>query len=174
MNDSELNSFISKLRDRNPDLNLELMWFLNHPLGLWLQELRCGREIATKIAIETVEFILPEWQQKRSKDTVPVRAVEAARILLIKNTKELREHAVVLAKGCTRSRQKSLGYEHRIAEAARAVAHAATAIDDSESVEAAAEALAKTEEHLLYRFAVNGVYHKEQEVRKGILDCIAC
>ena len=40
---------------------------------------------------------------------------------------------------------------------------------DVAAMEAVGEALAKVEEHLLYRLAVTGIYHKEAEVRGQML-----
>ena len=77
-----------------------------------------------------------------------------------------------LAKGCSESRKRSLGYEHRIAEAARALATATTKTSDSAVLEAIGEALQKVEEHLLFRFAVAAKYGMEEEVRNRMLQKI--
>lgn len=81
-------------------------------------------------------------------------------------------HARALAKACTASRERSMGYEHRIAEAARAVALASAATSDASATDAVAEALAKVEEHALYAFSVVGTYGKERAVREEILNRI--
>ncbi len=102
-----------------------------------------------------------------------MRAVEAAERLLASPTENLRSHARAVAKACTKSRRDSLGYEHRIAEAARALALAAAADPKTKSrVNKAIEAMALCEEHALYRFAVAGVYDKEEEVRGQILSVV--
>lgn len=66
-----------------------------------------------------------------------------------------------------------MGYEHRIAEAARAVALASAATSDDSAVDLVAESLAKVEEHALYAFAVVGTYGKEHAVREEMLNRIA-
>jgi len=136
----------------------------------WISQIDCDRETAVRMAIAVVEGILPEWREKRPTDTAPLRAVDAARSNPSPPTENLRKHVKALAKACTQARSRSLGYEHLIAEAARAVAHASAATDDSEALAAAAEALSKTEEHMLYRFSVKGMYGKESEIRQDMLD----
>jgi hypothetical protein len=59
-----------------------------------------------------------------------------------------------------------MGYYHRIAEAARAVANAVSASTESAIRSAVAEALDKTEEHILYQYSVDAIYGKEAEVRR--------
>jgi hypothetical protein len=59
-----------------------------------------------------------------------------------------------------------MGYYHRIAEAARAVANAVSASTESTIMSAVGEALSKTEEHILCRYAVDAIYGKEAEVRR--------
>ena len=65
-----------------------------------------------------------------------------------------------------------MGYEHRIAGAARAVALASAATSDAGATESVAEALAGVEEHALYAFAVVGTYGKERAVREEMLNRI--
>jgi hypothetical protein len=144
-------------------------WFLTHPSKMWLDRLPVDRADAVRIAVAVIDLVLPEWRAARPGDTVPLRAVEAANSNPRGTDSDLRKHARALAKGCTESRRRSLGYEHRIAEAARALASAAAAASESAAMEAVGEALEKVEEHLLYRFAVAGVYGKEADVRGQML-----
>ena len=66
-----------------------------------------------------------------------------------------------------------MGYEHAIAEAARAVALASAATSDADAADSVAEALAKVEEHAVYAFSVEGIYGKECAVREEMLNRIA-
>ena len=66
-----------------------------------------------------------------------------------------------------------MGYEHRIAEAARSVALASAATSDAGTADSVAETFAKVEEHALYAFAVIGTYDgKERSVREEMLNRI--
>ena len=144
-------------------------WFLTQPARLWVGKFPADRATAVRIAASVAELVLPEWRAAQPGDTVPLRAVEAALSDPVGSDDGLRRHARALAKGCGASRRRSLGYEHRIAEAARAPANAAAAGSDDAAMEAVGEALAKVEEHLLYKLAVAGVYGKEAEVRAQML-----
>lgn len=149
----------------------ETDWFLSHPPKLWPPRLRVDRADAVRFAVAVMELVLPEWRAARPGDEVPLRAVEVAMADPGGIDRGLRQHARVLARGCTESRRRSLGYEHRIAEAARSLAAALAADSDTRAIEEAAETLQKVEEHLLYTFAVAAVYGREAEVRARMLRC---
>jgi hypothetical protein len=144
-------------------------WFLTQPPRFWVGKFPADRVTAVRIAATVAELVLPEWRTARPGDTVPVRAVRAALADPAGSDDGLRRHARTLAKACGDSRRRSLGYEHRIAEAARSLANAAAAGSDEAAMEAVGEALAKVEEHLLYKLAVAGVYGKEAVVRAQML-----
>jgi len=120
-------------------------------------------------AISVVRDLLPEWKESRPKDRRPEMAVEAAEEWLARRTTNLVAHARLLAKECSKARAASLGSEHRIAEAARAVAQVPAARSEEQARSLALEAIVRAEEHVLYRYAVDGVYGKEAEVRRAIL-----
>ena len=141
-------------------------WFVENEPRRWMSQVRCDCDTAVKIAIAVVDLVLPEWQKNHPDDTIPVRAVDAARKYLAGGQADLKKHAKALSKGCSDSRQRSMGYYHRVAEAARAVANAVSASTESAIISAVGEALAKTEEHILYQYAVEAVYGKEAEVRR--------
>jgi hypothetical protein len=147
----------------------ETEWFLAHPAREWTARLPDDRAGAVRMMAGVMELVLPEWRTARPQDTVPLRAVDAALSDPLGENVGMRQHAKALAKACGESRRRSMGYEHRIAEAARALANAATASSSSAAMEAIAEALGKVEEHLLYRLAVAGVYGREAEVRGQML-----
>jgi hypothetical protein len=141
-------------------------WFVENEPRNWMSQIRCDRDTAIKIAIAVIDQVLPEWQQNHPDDTVPVRAVDAARKYLAGGQADLKKHAKALSKGCSDSRKRSMGYYHRIAEAARAVANTVSASTESAVISAVGDALSKTEEHILYRYAVDAIYGKETEVRR--------
>src|SRR5262249_41285980 len=68
------------------------------------------------------------------------------------------DHALALAKVCTKLRRETMGYDHRTVEAVRALLWAATRISDVARGEALGEAFGKIEEELLYRDEVAGRY----------------
>jgi hypothetical protein len=143
-------------------------WFVENEPRKWMPQIHCDSDTAVKIAIAVVDLVLPEWQENHPDDTVPVRAVDAAREYLASGQADLRKHAKALSKGCSHSRQRSMGYYHRVAEAARAVANAVSVSTESAIMSAVGEALAKTEEHILYQCSVDAIYDKEAEVRRTI------
>jgi hypothetical protein len=150
-------------------LDAKSEWFLTHSPRLWGEKLPEGRANRIRIVAGVLELVLPEWRAAHPDDTIPPRAVQAALANPDGADDGLRRHAWVLAKGCSRSRKNSLGCEHRIAEAARALATAAAVASESAAMKAIGEALDKVEEHLLYRLAVAGVYDQEAKARDIML-----
>lgn len=131
-----------------------------------------GRDELLRAAIAVVRtLLLPRWVDRRPKDSRPPRAVEAAELWLRKKTANAVQHAAVLAKGCTAARRDSLGYEHRIAEAARAVANAAGATG-ARFEECVGDALDRTEEHINSELHVKAIYGREIETRRRIADVL--
>jgi len=118
--------------------------------------------------------LLEEWNSARPADKRPERALDAANALLKKDrTENAVQHARAVAKACTQARKDSLGYQHRIAEAARCVAIAAAAKPKSrERFAAMREALEKVEEHRVYRLSVEGIYDKERAVRLSMIESL--
>jgi len=139
----------------------------------WMEHLAVfGRKALVRAAIEVVGTVLDEWVANRPNDKRPLKAVDAAKGYLVEPSENKKGYAQAAAKACSAARKDSLGYEHRIAEAARAVAKAAVAKNHKTATEAAIEAISKTEEHILYRYAVDAVYNKEAEVRSELLSVI--
>ena len=147
----------------------ETNWYLAHPATAWVTRMPDDRAAAVRIVAHVMELVLPEWRAARPGDTVPLRAVEAALSNPDGTDPKLCLHAKALAKACGASRRRSMGYEHRIAEAARALLHAATASSNEAAMQSSAEALGCVEEHLLYRLEVAGIYGREAEVRGQML-----
>jgi hypothetical protein len=140
------------------------------PPSTWMDGLRpYATADVLRGAVAVVRMVLPDWCTSRPTDRRPTMAVEAAEEWLACPTQNLAAHARLVAKECTKARAASLGYEHRIAEAARAVAQAAAARSEEDIRSLAIEAIAKVEEHTLYKYSVDAIYGKETEVRRGII-----
>lgn len=114
-------------------------------------------------------LLLPEYAERRPQDRRPMRAVEAAEAWLVAPATSRALHAKAVAKACTHARKDTLGAEHRIAEAARAVATAVTRASDDAMRRDAIEALAYVEEHLLERHAIAGEHDRRSEVRERMV-----
>lgn len=168
MNDDEWQRLVASVDSKKLGLGEGLEWYVTNKPNAWASRWNIPAAMNVRIAIAIVELVLPEWNRNQLKDTAPLRAVDAARKYLLTENNELKAHLKATAKACTASRKRSLGYEHRIAEAARAVAIAASSSGEA-ILESVSEAIAKTEEHILYRFAIKGIYDKETEVRRKML-----
>jgi hypothetical protein len=157
----------AELGDATPSSLAEL------EVNQWLEHLSLfDRKVLVRAAIEVVSTILDEWTANRPDDKRPLKAVDAANGYLMKPGENTKGYALAAAKACTAARKDSFGYEHRIAEAARAVARAAVANSHKTTIEAVVEAISKTEEHILYRYAVDAIYNKEVEVRSELLSVV--
>lgn len=125
-----------------------------------------------RVVARAVRQLLPEWATRRPGDTRPKMALDAVEEWLAHPCSNLVEHCKALAKACTKARRASFGYDHRIAEAARALALVPSAGSDDKVRELVFEALESTEQHLLYaspKFS-NVFRGKEEAVRVQILD----
>lgn len=80
--------------------------------------------------------------------------------------------ARAFAKACTQARQKTLGYEHRIAESLRAIVLAAAERPGAPQMQQLCEALHAAEEHRLYELSVKARYGLEREVRRQFLQAM--
>jgi len=117
-------------------------------------------------------LLLPEYAQQRPHDRSALRAVEAAEAWLAEPSMNRALHAKAVAKVCTQARKDTLGSEHRIAEAARAVATAVTRTSDDVMRCDAVQALASVEEHLLYRRSAGGEHDRQTNVREQIAEAL--
>lgn len=135
------------------------------------------RDVPTDALVRAVarairELVLPEYSASRPGDRRPHRAVEAAELWLERRSADARSHAAAVAKACTKARADTLGHEHRIAEAARALATAVTRTSEGAIRAELHESIAKIEEHLVYRLAVEGEHRRDAEVRARVLEAI--
>lgn len=124
------------------------------------------RELLLKAAIEaTRKLILPEWESKRPDDRRPQLALEATEAWLATRSADALAQCKATAKDCTAARNETFGYDHRIPEAARAIAWAVGAKDN----EHIWEALGAIEEELLARIHLVADYHRLPEQRRALL-----
>src|SRR5262245_46133647 len=112
--------------------------------------------------------LLPEWEAQRPDDRRPQLALEAAEAWIDSKTPAAVAHAKAQAKACTAARNDTFGRDHRVPEAARAVAWAAGAKDSKHIW----DALTATEEELLARIAIVSEYHRQPEQRRAIVEAL--
>lgn len=143
---------------------------LGLPSAEWAASLEgVDRDLLLHAAIVAVrELVIPEWAERRRDDMRPQRALEAAEGWLAARNADTLGQAKAAAKACTAARNDTFGYEHRVAEAARAVAWAASDKDATPIF----NAIACVEEELLARIALTGEYHRGPEQRRALVDVL--
>jgi len=114
------------------------------------------------------KLVLPEWVARRPDDRRPQLALEATEAWIESKTPDAVANAKATAKACTAARTETYGYDHRVAEAARAVAWSAGAKDNKFIW----EALTVVEEELLARVAIVAEYHRQPQQRRAIVDTL--
>ena len=169
MTENEWAIFSSQADLARYGLNQTADWFAGTPAGEWHVAFQLDPIDAVHGVAAVLGLVTPEWKEKRPGDLIPLRAIEAAVQYADCPDNDLKLHVSTLAKGCKTSRKDSLGFEHRFAEAARAFAYAAIAEDNQQVMLGLAEALAKIEEHVIYKYSVNAEYGKEHETRRRML-----
>jgi hypothetical protein len=110
-------------------------------------------------------LIIDEWASKRPDDRRPQIAIEATEAWLASRSDEAAANAKAAAKDCTAARNETFGTDHRIPEAARAIAWCVGAKDN----ENLWDALTAIEGELLARVALVAEYHRVPEQRKAII-----
>ena len=139
------------------------------PASAWAANLGdLDRDLLLRAAIDAIRtLILPEWESKRAEDRRPQLALETAEAWIATRSAEALAAAKVAAKDCTAARNETFGYDHRIPEAARAVAWAVGAKDnDNEHIW---DALGAIEGELLARIQLVAEYHRAPEQRRALL-----
>ncbi|HTL36033.1 MAG TPA: hypothetical protein VL326_23040 [Kofleriaceae bacterium] len=111
------------------------------------------------------KLVLPEWEASHADDRRPQLALEATEAWIESKSSDAAAQAKATAKACTAARGETFGRDHRIPEAARAVAWAAGAKDNKNIW----DALTAVEEELLARIALVAEYHRQPEQRKAIV-----
>jgi hypothetical protein len=137
------------------------------PTSAWATNLDdLDRDQLMRAVIEaTRTLILDEWTSKRPDDRRPHAALEATEGWLATKSEEAAATAKAAAKDCTAARNETFGTDHRIPEAARAIAWAVAAKDNANIW----DALTAIEGELLARVALVAEYHRVPEQRRAML-----
>jgi len=128
------------------------------------------REQLLRAVIEVVRTLLvPDWADRRKDDRRPQQALEAVEAWLAQpSAPETLLQCKAAAKACTAARGETFGDQHRIPEAARALAWA---VGPKEAAPIF-DALACSEEELLARIALTSEYHLGPQQRRSIIDAL--
>jgi hypothetical protein len=137
------------------------------PTSAWATNLDdLDRDLLLRATIEaTRTLILPEWESKRPEDRRPQLALEATEAWISTRSAEAIANAKTAAKDCTAARNETFGTDHRVPEAARALAWAVGAKDNANIW----DALTAIEGELLARIALVAEYHRGPEQRRAII-----
>jgi hypothetical protein len=137
------------------------------PASAWASNLDdIDRELLLRAVMEVIRtLLLPEWESKRPDDRRPQAALEATEAWLAAKTEDHIATVKAAAKDCTAARNDTFGKDHRVADAARGVAWAVTAKDNTPIW----ESLQNIEQELLARVTLVAEYHRLPEQRRAIL-----
>ena len=141
------------------------------PATVWAESLDgIDRPELLRAVIEVVRTLLvPEWADRRKDDKRPQAALEAVEAwLAAPNAPEPLLQCKAAAKACTAARGETFGDQHRVPEAARALAWA---VGPKEAAPIF-DALAASEEELLARVALTSEYHLGPQQRRNIVDAL--
>jgi hypothetical protein len=140
------------------------------PENLWAEHLaEMDRPQLFEAGLAIVrELLIPDWLDAHGKDVRPQAVLEAAvawqSAPTAANTLAVKE----ASKACTAAKQETWGRDHRVPEAARAVAKAILA----GTPETLFEALALTEEELLARLLLFNDLERSPEQRRAIVSIL--
>lgn len=140
------------------------------PATTWAEQLEgADRSALLRAAIEAVRsLVIQDWADKRRQDKRPQDALAAAEQWLASPGEDALKAAKNAAKACTAAKNETFGTDHRVAEAARAVAWAAGDKDNTHIF----EAFALVEHELLARIGLLSEYHRGPEMRRAVVDAI--
>lgn len=140
------------------------------PATAWSEQLEgVPQDQLLRAAIEAVRsLVVQDWADKRRADKRPQDALAAAESWLAGGGEEALKAAKGAAKACTAAKNETFGTDHRVAEAARAVAWAAGDKDATYIF----ECFALVEHELLARIALLSEYHRGPEMRRAVVDAI--
>lgn len=141
------------------------------PVTAWSDNLQAvDKELMLRAAIEVVRTLLvPDWADQRKDDRRPQDALAATEAWLETKSADAVLQAKAAAKACTAARNEFFGRDHRVPQAARSLAWAASAKDENTHVW---DALATTEEELLARIALTTEYHLAPDRRRSIVEAL--
>jgi hypothetical protein len=140
------------------------------PVTAWQTNLEdLDRDELLRAAIEATRvLILPEWESMHAGDRRPQVALEATEAWLRSKSQDAVNDSKTAAKDCTAARNETFGRDHRIPEAARAIAWAVAAKDNAHIW----EAFAAIEEELIARVTLVAEYQRVPEQRRNLLAVI--
>ena len=126
------------------------------------------KEKILRALLEIVKTLLiPAWAERRKDDRRPQAALEATEQFLATKSPDALLAAKAAAKACTAARNETFGDDHRVPEAARAVAWAAGGKEDE-----LYDGIACAEEELLARIQLTSEYHLMPQQRRAIVDTL--
>lgn len=127
------------------------------------------RDRVLRAAIQaTRALILPEWKARRPDDLRPQAALDAAEAWLGSRSPEAIAAAKAAGKDCTAARNETFRDDHRIPEAARAIAWAAVKPTGTDLW----DALVAIEQELLNRIALRAEYQRAPEQRRALVEAL--
>ena len=127
------------------------------------------RDVLMRALIDaTRTLILPDWIIRRPEDHRPQTALDVAESWLASRSAEDAAAAKEAAKACTAARNETFNDDHRVPEAARAVAWAVGASDNDHLW----DALTAIEGELLARITLISEYQRAPAQRRAILDVL--
>lgn len=140
------------------------------PTSAWATNLGdLDRDQVLRAAIEAVRtLLLPQWDSMRPEDKRPHEALDAAEAWIASKTPEAATNAKAKGKACTTARNETFGQDHRVPEAARAIAWSAGAKDATDIW----DALTAIEGELLARIALIAEYQRAPEQRKALVETL--
>lgn len=140
------------------------------PTSAWATNLGdLDRDRVLRGAIEAVRtLLLPQWDSMRPDDKRPHQALDAAEAWLASKTPEAAAEAKATGKACTTARNETFGNDHRVPEAARAIAWSCGAKDSSDIW----DALTAIEGELLARITLIAEYQRAPEQRKALVETL--
>jgi hypothetical protein len=140
------------------------------PASAWAANLgELDRDQLLRALIDaTRKLLLAEWKARRPDDVRPQAALEATEAWLTTKSADSLARIKATAKDCTAARGETFGDDHRVPEAARAIAWAAGAKDN----EHIWDALTAIEGELLARITLIAEYHRAPDQRKAIVQVL--
>lgn len=140
------------------------------PTSAWVTNLGdLDRDQVLRGAIEAVRtLLLPQWDSMRPDDKRPHEALGAAEAWLASKTPEAAANAKAKGKACTTARNETFGNDHRVPEAARAIAWSCGAKDATDIW----DALTAIEGELLARITLVAEYQRAPEMRKALVETL--
>ena len=123
-------------------------------------------QVMRAVIAVTRKLLMPEWIALHPDDPRPQVALDAAEAWIATKSPDAIAQCKAAAKDCTAARGELFGRDHRVPEAARALAWSAGS-KDSENIW---DALTAIEGELLARIALRAEYQRAPEQRRAIVE----